>query len=342
MNLGDKIMTLRRQRGWSQEELAERCQVSRQSVSKWESGQSAPDLDKILTLSEIFGVSTDFLLKESVDRDVVTAVEAVMPASVDGGADTGRGDFVQEEVVACSRIGRAEADEFLGHEAYWAPLVALGVSMCILSPVLLILMGGLAEIGVLPVSENLAVGLGIILLLVIVASAVTLFIRYGMLEHEYTSITEGRFELAYGVEAMVRERKKAFLPECTQKVTIGVVMCILAVVPLLAASFLESELLLILAVTLLLCVVAVAVNLFVRSGIVWGSFDRLLKEGDYRPESEKSLADKIGGVYWPLVVAVYLLWSFVSGDWHFTWIVWPVAALVFAAIAGICRLAKRN
>lgn len=40
MNLGDKIMTLRRQRGWPQEELAERCQVSRQSVSKWESGDS--------------------------------------------------------------------------------------------------------------------------------------------------------------------------------------------------------------------------------------------------------------------------------------------------------------
>ena len=71
MNLGDKIMTLRRQRGWSQEELAERCQVSRQSVSNWESGQSVPDLDKILTLSEIFGVSTDFLLKEELEREPV-------------------------------------------------------------------------------------------------------------------------------------------------------------------------------------------------------------------------------------------------------------------------------
>ena len=64
MKLAEKIMTLRKQRGWSQEELAQQLSVSRQSVSKWESGASVPDLDKILKMSEIFGVSTDTLLKE--------------------------------------------------------------------------------------------------------------------------------------------------------------------------------------------------------------------------------------------------------------------------------------
>ena len=63
MKLAEKIMTLRKQRGWSQEELAQQLSVSRQSVSKWESGASVPDLDKILKMSEIFGVSTDTLLK---------------------------------------------------------------------------------------------------------------------------------------------------------------------------------------------------------------------------------------------------------------------------------------
>ena len=75
MNLGDKIMTLRRKQGWSQEELARLCQVSRQSVSKWESGQSAPDLDKILVLSRIFGISTDFLLKEEYEREQILPKE---------------------------------------------------------------------------------------------------------------------------------------------------------------------------------------------------------------------------------------------------------------------------
>ena len=59
MILADKIMDLRKRNGWSQEELAEKLGVSRQSISKYEGAQSVPDLDKLLKLSEIFGVSTD-------------------------------------------------------------------------------------------------------------------------------------------------------------------------------------------------------------------------------------------------------------------------------------------
>ena len=66
MILAEKIAMLRRKNGWSQEELAHRLNVSRQSVSKWESAASVPDLDKILLLSQIFDVSTDYLLKDSV------------------------------------------------------------------------------------------------------------------------------------------------------------------------------------------------------------------------------------------------------------------------------------
>ena len=63
MTIGDRISYLRRSRDLSQEELAEMCGVSRQAVSKWESEQSIPEIDKITTLSEIFGVTTDFILK---------------------------------------------------------------------------------------------------------------------------------------------------------------------------------------------------------------------------------------------------------------------------------------
>ena len=71
--LSDRILELRRQRGWSQEELAERMEVSRQAVPKWESGQTAPELDKILELSRIFEVTTDYLLKEDGEAPVLTA-----------------------------------------------------------------------------------------------------------------------------------------------------------------------------------------------------------------------------------------------------------------------------
>ena len=64
-NLADRIQQLRREHGLSQEQLAEKLNVSRQAVSKWESAQAQPELDKILALSELFCVTTDYLLKGS-------------------------------------------------------------------------------------------------------------------------------------------------------------------------------------------------------------------------------------------------------------------------------------
>ena len=63
MNLADRIQSLRKAKGISQEELAEHVGVSRQAVSKWESGQSTPDLEKIITMSDFFEVTTDYFLK---------------------------------------------------------------------------------------------------------------------------------------------------------------------------------------------------------------------------------------------------------------------------------------
>ena len=63
MNLADRIQQLRKSRGISQEELADRIGVSRQAVSKWESGQTSPDLEKIVLLSDYFEVTTEYLLK---------------------------------------------------------------------------------------------------------------------------------------------------------------------------------------------------------------------------------------------------------------------------------------
>ena len=64
MILADKIIYLRKKAGWSQEELAEKMEVSRQSISKWEGALSVPDMNRILKLSELFDVSTDYLLRD--------------------------------------------------------------------------------------------------------------------------------------------------------------------------------------------------------------------------------------------------------------------------------------
>ena len=343
MNLGDKIMTLRRKQGWSQEELAGLCQVSRQSVSKWESGQSVPDLDKILVLSRIFGVSTDFLLKEEYEREEIAAKEETVMQSSESYPGADAEEMNHEAVVARRRVGREEAADFLEHEAGWASRMGFGVMMCVLSPVLLIELGGLGSCGVIPLDDNQGGLIGLICLFLILIWPVMTFIRYGIAEREYTYISEGRFALAYGVDVQIQQQRKAYQPVFTRSITFGVTLCLISVIPILIGAFWEKDVFEILAVGFLLIVVAFAVYLFVSAAITWGSYDRLLKEGDYDPKTgEHSLAGKIGAIFWPLTAAIYLAWSVLSGDWHITWLVWPVAGCVFAAISAACRIGEKE
>ena len=84
MILADKIITLRKKAGWSQEELAAQLNVSRQSVSKWESVQSIPDMDKVVQMSQLFGVTTDFLLKDEIEIEEHTQSEPVDEPPISG------------------------------------------------------------------------------------------------------------------------------------------------------------------------------------------------------------------------------------------------------------------
>ncbi|MCC8193979.1 MAG: helix-turn-helix domain-containing protein [Deltaproteobacteria bacterium] len=78
MNLAQKIQRNRKARGMTQEELAAALDVSHQSISKWESGQTMPGLDKILLLSDFFGVSTDYLLKDAIESDAAIAAPGLV------------------------------------------------------------------------------------------------------------------------------------------------------------------------------------------------------------------------------------------------------------------------
>ena len=78
MNISDRVQNLRKTKGISQEELADKVGVSRQAVSKWESEQSMPDLDKVIIMSDYFGVTTDYILK-GIEQSAQTE-KKLMPA----------------------------------------------------------------------------------------------------------------------------------------------------------------------------------------------------------------------------------------------------------------------
>ena len=321
MILADKILTLRKNSNWSQEELAEKLNVSRQSISKWESAAAIPDINRILELAKLFGVTTDYLLKDDLESTVYSDTDVT----------TGR------------RVTVQEMNDYLKDNRKFARSTAWGVLLSILSPITLIELAGNAE--ALGISETAGAAIGIAVLLLIISGAVALFILGATSMKRYEYLQKGNFELEYGAEGIVRERRAAFSKTHTASIIIGVALCILCALPLITAGALDAkESILIGLVGVLLAIVSIASFLFVSSGVVMSGYSQLLGEGDYAPavREQEEHHDKIGGIYWPLVVAGYLLWSFLSGRWDITWLIWPVAALVFAALTGVISAVKKK
>ena len=124
MILADKIIRLRKKNGWSQEDLANKMSVSRQAVSKWEGAQTIPDLEKILQLSVLFGVTTDYLLKDEIEDEELT------------------GDTSSETTV--KRISIEEANVYIEQRKKASWRIALATFLCILSPITLFVLTLLA------------------------------------------------------------------------------------------------------------------------------------------------------------------------------------------------------
>lgn len=316
MILADKILNLRKKNGWSQEELAEKLNVSRQSISKWESAASIPDIGKIIELAALFGVTTDYLLKDSQEEAQYTD---------------------DDETDKRPRVSVAEANEFIKRNAAYGRQVAVGVMLCIISPVLLILLGGMADsISSFHMSVSLASGIGLAALFVFVAAGVAIFIISSSGMKKYGYLKQNDFQLEYGVSGIINEKLGDSENRYIISKTAGVVLCILSVLPLIIAGTAgASDVVCILLTGLMFLILSCAVYLLISSGIERSGYDRLLGNGEYNPAiAEKNkVADRIAGVYWPVVTAVYLGWSFLTFRWDITWIIWPVAALLFAAIA---------
>lgn len=322
MLLADKIVTLRKRAGWSQEELAAQLGVSRQSVSKWEGAQSVPDMQKVVQMSRLFGVTTDYLLKEELGEPEPAPAESAAPLR---------------------RVTMEQAADYLALRQAAAPKLALATLLCVLSPVALLLLAALSDRPGAALSENAAAGIGLCVLLVLVAAAVAVFITCAAQVKAYAFLETEPFETAYGVTGMVRERRAAAAPEHTRGKVAGTVLCILSAVPLFIAVCLDGpDLLYVGAVCLLLVLAGIGSAVFVYGGVYQAAMDRLLEEGDYvRPRKRQNgVVGAISSIYWLTVTAAYLLWTF--GPWwdaqpQDTWILWAVAGVLYGAVMALVR-----
>lgn len=324
MILADKITEERKKNGWSQEELADKLGVSRQAVSKWESAGSIPDLQKIIQLATLFGVSTDYLLREEYSTEQDTSINY--------------SDLSKNEPIR--RVSMEEANEFLEFRKKWSSTVANATSLCILSPVLLVILGALSEEPRFHIMEGLAAGFGCTVLFGLIATAVFMFITYGIKAEHMEHLEKYSFETEYGVTGMVKEKNRLYEGTFARGIAVGVILPIIAVVPVIVVGAMEApDYICALCVCVLLALVAIGVNMIIRVSMVKNGYDTLLQEGDYKQSEKKAKrkVDAISGAYWCLAVTIYLGWSFWTAKWDFTWIIWPVAGVLFAAISCIVK-----
>ncbi|MDE5584663.1 MAG: helix-turn-helix domain-containing protein [Ruminococcus sp.] len=316
MILADKIIELRKKAGMSQDELAEKMDVSRQSVSKWEGAQSIPDLNKILKLSQIFGVSTDYLLKDDFEKPAQEVSE------------------ILTDDKPLRSVSMEEANRFLEINRRSAFKTALGVALCILSVVPPIVFSELSDI----LSETL----GPVLMFIIIAIAVGLFISAGADKKPFSYLEKEGIDTAYGVDGMLKEKQSQFSPVHTKNLIIGVALFILSIIPPIIIDEIfdfASDI----GASMLFAMIAVGVFLIVKSSLIKDGFSILLEEDGFTREKklrEKKNIGSITGSYWLIVTAGYLAYSFITFDWGRSWIVFPVAALLTPIVCNIEKALK--
>ena len=325
MILADKIINLRKKNAWSQEELAEKLGVSRQSISKYEGAQSIPDMDKILKLSKIFGVTTDYLIKDDIE-DL---------------------EFLDEEYEESKtrKVSMEMANEYLNLKEISAKNFALGVSLCIISPIFLIIFSETYESFILSVPENVVDGVSLTVLFLFIIAAVGIFVREGMLLKKYEFIESEAIDTDYGVDGMARDRMEKFHDSFVKKNIIGILLIVASVLPIfLGMIFSAEDMVIAIAMGFLLALVALGVNFLLRANIYMNGMKALLEGEDFTREN-KELKKKIEPfitAYWILIVAIYLGYSLVTNKWDRSWIIWPVAGVSYVLYYLILKFFLEN
>lgn len=369
MILADKIIKERKKLGLSQEELAEKMNVSRQAVSKWESNQSVPEIEKILQLSELFGVSTDYLLKDNIEAN-----ENSTENKSNGGSNEGINEVAEEnpsEIVLekggktlkipsesstehnaqeIRKVTMKEAENYLSLRKAASYKIAIGTFLCILAVIPLFLLPVFGESQIIGLSEDAAALVGLVILFLVAAIAVVLFAYTGFKNSPYEFLEKEPFETETGVTEMVREQQNAFNSTYTKLNIFGAVFCVLSPIALFIGCFSEKDYILVIALSITLAVAGIGALLFILAGVRYESMQRLLKVGDYSEAAKKTNSIKriVGTIYWLIVTAVYLLLLFLPEDWENgwrsgnSWIIWPVAGVLFPVVLLICDAVQKN
>lgn len=227
-----------------------------------------------------------------------------------------------------------EAENYIEDSNNIAPKTALGVFLCIMSPTILLLLLGLKESGFLQIKEDRLIAAGLAALIALVAAGVSYFIRYSSILEKYEYLEKDVFELDYSTEQMVRSVMAQHEHTYKSTVNTSVILYILSALPIILTPLLSDiDGFMIISVVVTLTIVAFATYNLISKGGINEACEVLLQQGDYSVKTKSNKTFQlISKIYWLAIVALYLGYSFITNNWGISWIIWPIAGILFAII----------
>ncbi|WP_317317624.1 helix-turn-helix transcriptional regulator [Longibaculum muris] len=294
MDFGMKLQELRKARGLSQEALALELNVSRQAVSKWESGAGYPEMDKLILLSEMFHVSIDYLIKDHYES------------------------VHEEDNDSLYFMNNEKIQEYMTFKKRFALRIGISVSAIILGIVPAILL-----------ADSAYETLGIFLLLAIAALSVFGLIYTGITSETYHELEKKQIRMSHQDLQDITDKNHTFQSSFGLSIAFGVCLIIFSVafIALFSGHLLNEE---ILAAQLMICV-SIAVFLFIYQGIKKSMYEFLVHNEDYIKEAKRE-ENSLFGVTMPLAVMIYLILGFTKNLWHPGWIIFPITAIITTAL----------
>ena len=299
MILADKIISLRKKEGMTQEDLANLVGVSRQSVSKWESSMAMPDLDKVVKLSQIFSVSTDFLLDDNLGMEQI---------------------IVDEKVEDTSKLVDLDLlNQYYGAYEKIARLISLATILVIISPRAYMTL------------DNINESLGVIIFLALIALAVGLFINSGFGASKFEFIEKEPYNFSYGVEGVIKKNLDQYQPILKRNIILAITIFILS--PAVYVLAINAGVTNNIPVYLFLILTAIGASLMGYSMIKYSSYRDILKYRDPKIQKKEGKISKISGVLWITAIGVFFIYSFWTGNWQASWIIFVIASFLQVIIA---------
>lgn len=338
--LAEKIYQLRKAKNWSQEDLAAKIGVSRQSVSKWERGEALPDLERMISLSDIFGVSIDDLIRsnkitEDEKEDLQSQARTTTPQTDQ-----------ETPLTSLNEIDLASAHAYLQVKQVTSQSNAAACFLIIIGSGSFFALQMMAD--ELPTAFWLQI-IAWVILLASMAIASASFMQNQQLSEKYRWIETQPHQLGFQVEEIL-ERDQRANREIWQKQTItGTSLCILSALPLvITSSILDDDLPIAISLLATIALISAGVYQLMRSADLKKGYQILLQgpqastrwgqSSDDDPEFKKDpIWTHVQNSYWGLVLVSYLTISFVFRAWAWSWILFVIAPFLFDLVQLLYR-----